>query len=186
MPTTPAGPLMLAQDYLRTMLANCTYFRTWQGAAYTVDQAKARIYHDALPAPASGDALTAAELATYRPFVIISTERQQGFRLRHDSSGDGFYFSESGRLCLLFEQAVPSAIAADPSEVEITFKNFLGRVMASNDTANPGLAELAGEAGYLAIEEMVLYGPYRSAEDDQVADGDCQLALIEIAWGAPQ
>ena len=180
--TAAAGCISLPEEILRASLADCYYFRRWQGAAWSQAEALARIYPDALPPP-TADGFTLAELTALRPFVLLWTEPQAGFRLHHDSSGSDFFYNHSGKLSLLFEQAVPDAIKDDPAEVDRRFKNEVGLMICSRDGDKPGLCELSGQGGYLAIEELVAYGPFRSAQDDLATDGDTQQFLVEIKWG---
>ena len=170
MPTTsPAGPISLAESVLRTTLADCTHFRSWVGAANQA-QALDRIYLDGLPPPANNaDSHTLSELQALRPFAVIYTEEQRGWRTRQNAAGTRHWFIHSGSLTVRFEQDSPSDALDDPGELDRRFRNTIGQIVSTEDDANPGLLELAGTPGYLAITGIEASGPFRS-DDDQVPD----------------
>jgi len=186
MTATAVGPIAIAKERLKDSIANTTAFRTWDGNNWSVDQAKRRIYFDALPPPANNkQAHTLEELNNYRPFCLVYKPPDQGcLTLHHVANGGHNQFSPSGVLIARFERLVPSRMTNDPGEAGRTFENFIGQLLKSDDSNNPGLVELAGLAGYLNIRKIEDEGPFRSETDDQPAIGDCQWYYLIIEWGA--
>jgi len=172
--TAASGPVSLPQKYLKDTLANCAAVRTWLGVA-TVQLALARMYDDALPPPASGDSHTLAELTTYRPFIMVWTEPEGGYRFEMDASGSQTEFHDSGQLWAEFEQDVDPLIADDPSEIHVQLRNSLGAMIAA-------VKLLAGTAGYLTITGGTLNGPYRSHPDERATQGDYIAGLLTVQW----
>lgn len=164
---------MLAQDHLRTMLANAAAVRTWMGAG-SVALALARIYHEALPPPSDNKAdYTPAELTTYRPFIILSTDEQDGYRKTAQAMG---LFGAAGRLRIELEQDVPELVAGNPAEVAIRFKNSIGAIIDE-------LVGMVATAGYLSFDQVALtLGPFRATEDETTTQGDWQAAVLEVEW----
>lgn len=184
------GALAVPKDLLRNSLATCTAFRTWDGLSLSVEQAKNRIYFDALPPPA-GPTYTKAELVALRPFALIYMSTSDGVRFAQQSVGSlGGSYAASGTLIVRLERNFPSNVSAeaDPgAAADRQFENMLGPLMRSDDWNSPGLLELAGQAGYLVIRELSLMaGPMRCDPKDAVGQGDCQAAFLEVKWGEPQ
>jgi len=170
--TAAAGSLMKAQDHLRTMLANAAAVRTWMGVE-TVAAALAKIHHEALPPPAD-DAVeyTLAELATYRPFIIVSTDEENGYRKTAEAMG---VFAAGGTLRVELEQAVP-ADKTNPAEIAILFKNSIGAIIDE-------LVGMVDTAGYLAFDQIAMtLGPFRATEDEATTQGDWQAVVLELEW----
>lgn len=183
---TAAGVIALNEDLLATTLANCTTVQTFLGAA-NATEALARIYFGALDQPADGaDAHTAAELASLRPFVLLWTDEQAGIQLDFSSLGgaDGWHLRPTrGVITCRFEVAAGSGT---PQEEERIVKNAVGKMAQSGDNANPGLVELAGRPGYMAISRLVIRGPWRSDEDEVPHIGDFWAARFDVEWGIAQ
>lgn len=180
--TAATGRISLTAELLATQLATCAAFRNWTGAAWTVEQARERIYHNALPPPAVGDAHTLAEWQRYRPHALIWTADDLGLTLHRDTAGPGCCVESQGRLVIAFEQAVPAAIKADAAEVDRRFQNFIGRVMHTGDPASPGLMDLAGDLAHLPISTLTLRGIARTAPEDLTEIGDAQRAWLDVSW----
>jgi len=180
------GALAVPKDLLRTSLATCTAFRQWDGLSLTVEQAKDRIYFDALPPP-SGNVYTKAELVALRPFAIVYTSASDGLQFVQESSAAlGGSFVAAGALIVRLERNFPDVSAeADPAAAaDRQFENFLGPLMRSEDANSPGLLELAGQAGYLVIRQLSLMaGPMRCDPKDVTGLGDHQVAFLEVQWG---
>jgi len=171
--TAVVGSLMKAQDHLRTMLANCSAFQTWLGVA-NATAALAKIHHEALPPPASSaEQYTPAALATHRPFAIVWTDEENGYTRSSLAAGA---FDASGRLAVKLEQAVPSAVAGDPGEADLRFKNSIGQII-------DGLCGMVDTAGYLSFKRLTVdVGPYRSHPDEVPTQGDWQAVELGIDW----
>jgi len=178
MPVTAAGNLSLAQECLRTTLADATAFRTFAGAA---DRAAAllRIHHDVLPPPAAAaPAYTLAEWAAHRPYAIVAGEQTGGYSVRHATGGASFGFEESGHLWLLLGAAPDSDYTADADQ-DAAFRNAVGEIIG-------GLMDLAGLAGYLAIETIAVAAIGRNLPDDAPGCGEEMLCILGITWGTAQ
>lgn len=147
--TAPTGSISLAQEHLRQMLAATTAWQAECNAADAADAAK-WIYHHGLPEPANGETHTKEELQSYRPYAIIYTAPRAGFRKKKDAGGTHSYFNVSGQLVLRINREAPEAGGDGPSsDANTTFLNLVGKVMDE-------MENLAGTAGYLAIETMDL------------------------------
>ncbi len=177
--TAPAGSISLAQEHLRTMLADCDAFRTWAGAA---DQAEAleRIHHEGLPAPANhADVFTLAELQAYRPYAVVYTGEENGFSRTLDAAGGDFSFASSGQLKLRLYQDAPESCGDEPSsDANLQFKNAIGQILDD-------LCELAGQPGYLAFNQITLdNGPYWAHPNSAPTEGVWQGVEIGIQWSS--
>jgi hypothetical protein len=182
---SPVGVIATVKDLLRTSLATCTAFRTWDGASYTVDQAKDRIYFDALPPPEDQNEYTAAELDVLRPYAIISKD-ERGIEFELESvSGSSQSFKPSGRLVVKLARNFPDVDEeADPAAAaDRSFENMVGQLMKSGDPAAPGLLELSGTSGYLSIRRLSEAGPYRVDPQDATQLGDHQVHMLFVDWG---
>jgi hypothetical protein len=183
--TTPLGPISLAQELLRASLAACKYFQTFCGVDSSAE-ALLRIWHEGLPPPANfGDRYTLDELAKLRPYCVIYTDEQAGFSMRHDSTDDHFRYRPSGVLIARFERALPKDVHNDFAEADRRLRNLAGQIMFTDDADNPGLADLAGQGGYLAIEKMTFSGIYHTPEEEIPAMGQAQAFYIDVEWGTP-
>lgn len=177
MPTTdPANCIMLAQSRLRTTLANSASFRTWTGTA-TPTLALARIYHEALPPPAAGGEYTLAEMTAYRPYAIIWTDPEAGFRKTAISvSTTGNEFDEAGRMGVQLAQTVAAGDIGNPSEIAIKFMNAVGGILSD-------ICILAGQAGYLTITDVMIdEGPYLNDPDAQSVEGVVVGLTLGVQW----
>ena len=175
--TAPAGSISLSRHYAELTLADCATFRTWVGAG-TQAEALAHIYPAALPSPANGaPRYTLTELQTYRPFVIIYVDPEEGCRFDQDAGGEFFEFRDSGQLWLEFEQDVPGGIVDDPAEIDVQVCNTIGQILDD-------LKALAGQPGYLAITGGALRGYHRSEQDEAETNGHYVAWLLSLRWGA--
>lgn len=185
--TTPTGAVAYPLKILRDTLAACTEFRTWTGAGDT-PAALAKIYYLDVPIPASNaDSHTSTQWDAYRPFAVVDFEPRAGVVMQHfANSGSRWDYRPGGVLWLHLEQTFDSDNEANPDEEFVTFMNTLGKIIRRLDSDDPtvtGLLDLAGAAGYLAIRQLTVYGPYRADEDERPAVGDFIAADFEITWG---
>lgn len=179
----PVGMIAVAKDLLRTSLATCTAFRTWDGANWTIEQAKERIYFDSLPPPPdNAAAYTRAQLEALRPFAIIYRPRQDGVRLEVEAAGPDT-FATSGTLVVRLERNVPEDERDDAGAADRSFENMVGQVMRTSSPAAPGLADLSGQPGYLKILKIQESGPHRCGVDEITDYGDFQEHYLQIEWG---
>lgn len=174
-----AGPISLAEDALALSLADSTTFRSFVGAT---DQAQAlkRVHLTGLPPPADRDVYTLDELHGLRPYALVFTAGENGYRRDHSATGVSHEFIEGGSLTVQIVRDVPFEIRDHDAQVNRDFLNALGLIMKE-------LADLAGKAGYLAVESVTLAsGPFRSSEDEIKADNDAQRAELLVDWGIEQ
>ncbi len=170
------GAITLAEQDLANTLADCHAFQEWLGVA-SAEDALARVYFDGLPPPGEGrESYSADELAELRPYAVIWTDEDAGFRRSLDSSGVAFGFSDSGRLHVELVQEVAVADQADLSTADRRFKIALGSIL-------DGLAELAGQPGYLTATHFQTKGPLRPHPDSEDGEGPWQWAKIVVDWG---
>ncbi len=173
--TSPAGSISLAQEYLRVTLANSARFRTWTDTIESEQGALAKIHHEALP-PAANNAAqhTVAELETYRPYAIVSTDQEaEGFSVVRDAMGS---WKESGKLTLELCEDVPSNLLANLFEARLLFKNTVGVIIDE-------MRALADQAGKLNFTGIVLAGgPWFSSEDVASGQGVFQWIDLSVVW----
>ncbi|HEV3006159.1 MAG TPA: hypothetical protein VGX78_16945 [Pirellulales bacterium] len=163
---TPAGPLALPEDQLRTLVSQSSTFYTRVGCPSPAC-ALSKIFRTfkRLPSDAAHRSL--------RPYgVILST---QGLRYVLDAGGDKNY---------LLPEATIGVLLTDndryPQDVEsggVDFKNFVGGVMVD-------LEAQAAVSGNLAIIGMELIALRRQPEDAELAQGIWWEAVIAVEWQA--
>lgn len=175
--TAPSGPVSLAIENLRVILANCTAFQSWVGAGNAAT-ALEHIFYEALPPPAEGGEYSLAELQAYRPFALVGMEAEDGFYTRSDAQGAGFEWDlGGGRLSLWLEENVEPSIALDAAEVSRRFCNTIGAIIDE-------LCDLSGTATYLALHSVrVLMGPGRGDKAERATQGDYVAMRLGIEWG---
>ena len=176
--TAPHGCISKAQEFLRTTIANSATFQTLVGAGDAAT-ALASIYHEALPPPAGNATEPAlAELQCYRPVACGWTNEEEGGCIKSlQSISTRSDFREAGQLFAFSEEDVPIGIANDPSEVDLQFKNTVGQIIDD-------VCLLAGQAGYLAFNQIASSGPFRTHENAVKTEGDAQSMLLRFDWGA--
>lgn len=192
MVTAASGPISSAEDRAAETLADVQAWRDMIGEATTEAQALARIYFDTITPPADKDRYSRSELEALRPFAMIWTDPDfGGYRLgASGGGGTSWSFDHGGRLAIEIERDVDSddldedtEKVSDPADVLRKFKNELGLIIASGDADNPGLVELAGQAGYLAARQIELDGLGFNEEEEQKAEGIVLIARLWITWG---
>lgn len=184
MTTAASGVIARAKELFRDTIATTTAFRTWEGHSWSVAEAKARIYYDALPPPASNKPNhSLAELRSLRPYCLVSKPQDIGLTLTHSANGGNNRFTPYGTLIACFERDVPPGFEHDPGEIDRQLENMIGLLVQSGDTAAPGLVELAGKAGYLNIVQISEAGPFRAALDEVPGYGEYQRHFIQVEWG---
>lgn len=176
MPLTAAeGPITRAESLLAATLAACERWQTLCGGAAA---AAAHIHFDALPPPdAHVLEYSVADLAQLRPFAVIYTDEETGVVRAHVATGTRRRFADRGVLKFYIEKAVPADVADHPAEVDRRFKNDAGILLDQ-------LAALAGQAHYLAIDEITVQGPFRAHQDELPTKGDYQQMHFTVSWGA--
>lgn len=171
-----AGPISLAEDYLKATLAASATFRTLVEAE-DAEAAEASIHNDALPAPAAADGVyTKTELEGYHPYALVDTDPDGGYQMVFSAVGAGGYeYGDSGKLILRLARLVPAD--TDVAAVERSWKNTIGQILTE-------MGDVAGTAGYLAITGMTLVSLDRFHPDNEPGMGDAQGATVAIDWGA--
>ena len=109
MATAATGCISLAEELLRTSLADSDNFRTWVGASGASAQAQAlnRVHYESLPVPPAGQQeYTRLQLQEMRPYALIGTS---GFGGRHAATGSQFEFRHHGSMNLCLLQDIPAA-----------------------------------------------------------------------------
>jgi hypothetical protein len=182
----PAGSISLAQERFRVTIADCASFRLLVGASDR-SSAFAHLYHEGLPEPANGTEYTRTEFEALRPWGIVFTSEQSGFRRRTISTGG---FRSAGRLKLRLCRTCPATIDGNGQEVPAVdvepssdaafeWKNILGQIIAE-------LCEfsVAGDTEHLVFEEISLdFGPFASAPELAATQGVWQGAELSVQWG---
>lgn len=174
--TTPAsGRITIHEETLRTTLASLPAFQTWTGTADSA-AAQTHVYVGDVPPPSGSETYDPADLVALRPFAIVYTEPQAGYRASKDAVGTSWHFRESGRLVVMLEQEIPAAIRHDAAEVRRQFMNAMGQILDE-------LLGQAGVAGQLAVRSATVYGPYRVDDDDIQGQGEPIVAYFDLEWG---
>jgi len=186
MAVIPAGSVSLAQENFRVTIADCATFRTLVGASDRAG-ALAHLYHEGLPEPEDGTEHTKEEHESLRPWGIVFTAENNGFRRRMVSTGG---FRSSGRLRLRLCRTCPATIEEDDEEIPATdveptsddafeWKNIVGQIIAE-------LCQfaVAGDPEHLIFEEIQLdFGPFASAPELAPTQGVWQGAELSVNWG---
>lgn len=180
--------LWTPQNLLADTLAATSEFQSITGTA-SADDAKASIYHDALPPPPLGaDDYSQAELVAMRPFALISTIPSGGLNTLRDATESE---QTSGRLMIEFELNTPDALSRDPGILEQWLKTLVGRIIVRPDGESSsfnGLLDLfhttSGSQSYLAGNTVTLSGLYRTMPDAVEALGDFIIVELEVGWGS--
>lgn len=169
----PSGPISLAMENLRSLVAGSATFQAWVNAA-DATQAKDNVHLVALPLPEDKESYTLEEIQAERPFVIIGLPEDKN---AFNSSRVGeLAYQHSGRLVIYLEANVPEEIARDPGTVEVWFLNQIGAVISE-------MQDLSGGAGYLTVHDFNCSAPQRSGEEELSTGGDFMAILVEIEWG---
>jgi hypothetical protein len=190
---TPAGCISLAQEYLRATLGDSPTFRQWCGAVAQVQAqgltdpdavaaaeqaaALARIYHEALPAPAVNTTYSLAEWAALRPYAVVSLDQHNGLRKVHAATSNNYGFFDTGRLWLLLAAAPGEGMSE--AAADFAFKNAVGQILDD-------LCGLAGLPGYIAAESITLVTWGRNTHEDAAGSGEELIAVLSIEWGPRQ
>jgi len=174
--TAAAGTLSLAEQHLRASLAAST---SWQAecCVSTAALALQRVYRDGLPPPADGETHTLQELQGYRPYALIYTAEREGFRREMEAVSSHSEFNARGSIMLSIFRESPDAAGDEPTaDANQTFRNLIGKIIDE-------MCDLAGTAGYLAIESIRLVeGPYWPAPELIPVQGLWQAADLRIDW----
>lgn len=178
------GTLATVKHLAREMLANCHAWRTIDGNSWSVAEARAQIFLDAFPTPTDQDVVGSRDRWTSRrPFATIAKRPADGIRFKHAASGPVFRFIPSGVLIVTIHRTRPAIDQTDLGAGERELENIVGQIIETGDTNNPGLVELAGQAGYLDLGEIYEDGPYTATAKEVPMLGDVNYHFIELHWG---
>ena len=174
--TTPTGPISIARDALRRMIADCAVFRAWIGASGDNEnqqsQALNRIYVNVLPRPANGRQHTRDELLGYLPCALVYT----GHPVYDSQPLASREYSAGGVLMAKFFWEVPEEIADNDFEIETRLHNFLGDLVEQ-------LKGLAGVHPYLGEIELGISENFsRTKKEFREPEGDYLDIEIMVKW----
>lgn len=148
--------------------------------------ALAHIHLDELPASTTGPDHSLAELVALRPFALMWADISNGFSWT-SGSGDFCCANIAGQIILQLELPIPTNIANDPQAVAVWVNTALGRIIRTDDEAQPGILDLSAKIGpdgpYLPITAAKLTGYIRSEVKDRYDLGDFIRAELELTWG---
>jgi hypothetical protein len=194
------GPLLSAAAAARAMLAEChewqqavsakplgelnTHFPAVFPSAFSDLDAHAlgRIFYDELPQSETGSDLTREELEALRPFALVWNDVSSGLRISSDAGGNCATLT-SGKVIMQIELPTPTVSLSQPNGVGESVMRRYGRILRSNNVAEPGLWELSRNPGYLPLLDTQITGYIRTTEKEQRELGDAVLAEIMIDWG---
>lgn len=162
-----AGTFSLAEQYLADMLADCPTFQALCGdnGFDAVD----RIWFDALPDPADGEAYTVSEHQSYRPNALISTDRYTTKASGAESDGS-FGTDSSIQHTITIVRSTPSG---DFKEVDRSWKNVFGQIVDE-------LNERKGLAGFLSFSTLNVIEWFRTHPRAIADEGDAQYVMIQV------
>jgi hypothetical protein len=168
--------IQAVQEVMRVTLAASAAFQAMVGAG-SASAALARIYHDELPKPASGQqSHSLVEMNALRPCAVVYTQvGQGGFRADRDAMGNGCW-NNSGTLVVVLMRNVPVEDKNDLSKVDTDFRTIAGDIIED-------LIGLNETAGYLTMDRIDAMGPYRTEVKELQSIGDAQVYELVIAWG---
>ncbi len=178
-----ANPILTSITAARQMLADCFYWRRIAGGdPWTAEQSLARVHVDALPPPAEGGEHTLAELQALRPFAIVSLGEGEAIHFDMDGSGN-CCVGVGGSIDIYIELPVPEDLKNSPSALAADVYDRIGRVLRTANSSEPGLCDLAGLPGYLALRRATLQAYYRSTRQERLELGDFTAIHLSLRWG---
>jgi hypothetical protein len=166
-----AGILSLAQDALRSTLADSTTYRALTDPVMEQAAALASIHRDGLPAPADTHEYTLAELEGYRPFATIVDDDDNSF------AGSTVDWMHRGRMLVTIERDAPDGASPTPSDPATKeWRDIIGQIIADLQT-------VAGTAGYLDITSIDMEEPpgWAVAEVAETR-GVFQMVVLGVNW----
>ena len=172
----PEGPISLALEHFKNLLASSATFQAMALAA-DASQAARSVHLVSLPIPDDREGYTRQELEGHRPFHLIDfPESGEAFGAQRIAET---CFEASGQLLWVFESNVPDALRTDPAGAKMGFLNQLGQIMAEMFES---LA--AGGGAFLSVTEFkIVDGPKRSSEDVLATEGDFMSAMMLVSFG---
>ena len=171
----PTGRISVNHELLRQHVADCP---TWQAfvQATTKEQAANRIHIQTTPDPEDGNAYRRDELEALRPFATVFTAETDGFGADATAAhGDGFSYTDSGRLKLTIEADIRTELSRADALIE--FDNMLGTLLDE-------ILARSGQGGYLAIGRLTFdVGPVPCKRMAVGGQGSFLYLEMGIEWG---
>lgn len=168
------------QQCFRRMLSRCYALQNWGTNTFTEAELLARVYENAVPAPANGPVHTLAELEALRPFVVVGVDSVNALKLRRDAFGGAGSFLPSGHIVFFIEQA---ANGETESEIDSNFLAVIENMLQTNNPSQPGLMDLEDTEDSLKINELTLEGVFSTEQEDEISKGRAQRAYFRVTWG---
>lgn len=164
------------EDTVRTMLADQSLVRAFLAKTGRTMEAASdalpHIHHAGLPAPAARGEYTAAELAGYRPYLIVY-EAAYGV---HRTSTTGWQVG--GEMVVEFFEDVPDDDLDDLAGSYVAMRDAVKAILGAMAAAS------VATAGYLPIERYAIErGPYRFELDEEPAQGCAQWCVASVVYG---
>lgn len=178
MSVVAAGSVSLVLSRLQSLVAACTAWQAWCGAADAVEALGHT--HVAFVDPdtlAIGDFpyVVANHGEAGLVFEAMGTEADGSF---------GWLGGQSGELSLLVVDVVAEEHVASAQDAELAFGNRLGELIEGVDVDEEhlsGLQDVAGTGEHLVLSRIAVGAPMRSQAAEGVADGReymaCELRL---------
>ena len=180
---TAANPILTSLTAARQMLADCYHWRRLAGGEPWDDaESLAHVHLDALPPPAVGGEHTRAELEGLRPFAIVSLGDGEAIHFDLDSSGN-CCVGMGGTVEVYLEMNVPPELRDTPSQLAAQVYDQIGRVLRTGNAAEPGLVDLAGLPGRLALRRATMRAYYRTTRQERMEIGDATCVHLALMWG---
>lgn len=180
----PRGPVAAALANLRTALANCHYWRTWEADVRSIEEAAARIYttvagyYPAAIDPKVGE-LTKEQYARILPYILLYKGDTVDFTHVAEPAGH----IESGTLVATIAAAVPDRYLDRIPDAIQQHDNLVGLIISSGDVGKPGLYELAQQPGFLQLKDVAVEGPHEHTHEFDASRPREIWSTLTISWG---
>jgi len=171
------GPLLIALDTARRMLAACDQWSAIAGGEASID----RIHYDALPPPSPGPHYTRSQMIAVRPFALLWSDTAAGYQI---DSGTTTADSpnQSGRVICQIELNVPAEHATKPHAVATWANRTIGRLVRTGSPAAPGLWDLSRNPGSLPIRQIDVAAYERTTTKESIDLGDAIIFELALHW----
>ncbi len=175
MAVTPTGGLSKPLDTLADMISESATWQTLTGEPLPVD-AKTYVHLEAFNATAANvtNDENSDEIKAARPICVVST----GEAWDHTSIAIGTNL-DTGQIVMSFEIDVPTEYQKidNLSEAMMDFQNKIGALVSE-------IMALSDSGTFLHISSISLKsGPFRTDEDQAVAEGDSCFIELNVSWG---
>jgi hypothetical protein len=164
-------------DRLATMLADCVGFQKWLGVDSSAEALK-RIYIDGFDAGRDADAMSRAELEQLRPYAIIYSAIHSGWKATKNASPNCWNWNGSGTVVLSRRYDESLSLTAHFRAAAA----LLEPILYSDVSGQPGITQMAGNAGYLAFSELSVEFAGRTPLEYQADYGDGFDCVLALEW----